>query len=92
MACQTEAATLRVLYVIAHGFGPPCMGGAFVLYFVADWVPGSSPRREVLCGALLLAGLGASLLTVRGASQRLRMAGAIAMGVGFVVIVGLGLR
>jgi hypothetical protein len=88
---MAERAKSRVLDVVAHGFGPPCLAVAFLLYFVVGWVPGSSPSREVLCGALLLAGLGASLVTVRGASQRLRMAGAIAMGVGFVVIVGLGL-
>jgi hypothetical protein len=86
---MAERARSRVLDVIAHGLGPPCLAAAFLLYFFVTWAPSASPKRELICGSLLLVGVGASLTTMRDASRGLRMTGAATMGAGLVAIVGL---
>jgi hypothetical protein len=73
----------RALDLVAHAVGAPCLAAAFLLYFVVTWTPQASPRREILCGALLLAGIGASLIESRS-TPRLRPAGIVAMTVGLV--------
>lgn len=88
---MADRAKTRVLDIVAHGLGPPCLAAAFFLYFLVTWAPSSSPKRELICGSLLLAGVGASMVTMRGASQRLRLTGAITMCAGLVAIVWLGL-
>jgi hypothetical protein len=42
MADRTKS---RVLDVVAHGLGPPCLAAAFLLYFVVTWTPTSFPVK-----------------------------------------------
>ena len=88
---MTDRAKPRVLDFIAHGLGPPCLAASFLFYFFVTWAPTASPKRELFCGSLLLAGVGASLITMRNASRSSRVTGATMMCAGLVAIVGLGL-
>lgn len=87
---MAERSKSKVLDVVAHGLGPPCLAAAFLFCFVVTRAPIASPKRELICGSLLLAGVGASMITVRDASRGLRRTGAMAMCAGLVAIVGLG--
>jgi hypothetical protein len=88
---MTDRANPRVLDFIAHGLGPPCLAASFLFYFFVTWAPTASPKPELFCGSLLLAGVGASMITMRNASRRLRVTGATTMCAALVAIVGLGL-
>lgn len=81
----------RALDGIAHGLGPPCLAAAFLLYFFVPWVPSAFPRPELLCGSLFLVGVGSTMITMRAATRRLRVAGATVILVGLVAVLGTGL-
>jgi hypothetical protein len=80
----------QALDLVAHGLGPPCLAAAFLLYFFVTWAP-SGITREVICGALALAGLGATVVNVSGNSRGPRLAGAAAMMVGLAATLAVGL-
>ena len=77
---------IRWLELVAHGLGPPCLAAAGCLFLLVSWVPAALRERDLLCGALLVAGIGASMVTSGGSSPRLRRTGAVVMGIGFAAV------
>ena len=82
---------LRVLDLVAHGVGAPCLAAAFLLYFFVTWAPSGFVKRDLMCGSLLLAGIGASMINIRSSPRVLRVAGAAAMTIGAVAALSVGL-
>ena len=81
----------RVLGVVAHAVGAPCVALAAVLYFFTTWVPDALPKRDLMCVGLLVAGAGAGLVHLRRPAPRARTAGAIAMAVGLASVLVVGM-
>lgn len=71
-----------MLGVVAHAVGPTCVALAAALCFFTTWVPDVHYERDIVCVALLVAGAGAGLVHLRGASPRVRIAGALVMASG----------
>jgi len=79
-----------LLDVVAHGLGSPCLAAVFVLYVFTTWAPPAWPRRELLCGSLLLIAAGAHLITLPRATPRMRRVGAAAMAAGLAAVLAAG--
>ena len=79
------------LDLVAQIIAVPCIAAAIALYVFVTWAPDATWKRDLMCGALLLAGAGAGLINVGTASRRLRTTGATTMTVGLVAAVAIGL-
>lgn len=78
------------LDLAAHAVGAPSFAAAFVLYFLASWVPEALDTRNLICAFFVLAGVGAGLVHARVGASRARYAGAIAMVLGLAGVVVVG--
>ena len=77
------------LDLVAHGLGPPCLAAAGCEFLLVPWVPAALCKRDLQCGALLVAGIGASMVTSGGSLPRLRRTGVVVMGIGFAAVAAL---
>jgi hypothetical protein len=70
---------------------PIGLGGAVVLYFFVTWDGEHAGRRDPICAALLVAGVGAGIRNLPGMAPGVKRIGAITMGAGLVALFVLGL-
>lgn len=87
---MADRARIKLLDLVAHGVGAPCLAAAFVLYFLVTWAPSAQPKRELVCASLVLAGAGANVIHVFSSSRGMRLAGATAMMMGLVAVIAIG--
>ena len=89
---MAERKPTDALTLLAHAIAAPSLAAAFVLWFFVTWAPAAAGTRRGVVAALVVAGIGASLILSARGSRRVRTTGTTVMAIGLVSVVWNALR